>query len=86
MAFSEPNSETDRAMFSEHQWALASPNAELAMGGARATASDYEAAFAIERVHIFHEEGGHSLSRTCVQRSQPGMALLLRLRVLRKCD
>jgi hybrid polyketide synthase/nonribosomal peptide synthetase ACE1 len=40
-------------MFSEHKWALASPNAELAMGGARATVSDYEAAFAIERVCIY---------------------------------
>lgn len=52
VAFAEPTAETDRAMFSEHVWGVSSPNCELAMGGERATAEDYEFAYAMERVSI----------------------------------
>lgn len=54
VAFAEPTAETDRAMFSEHVWGVLSPNCELAMGGKRATADDYEFAYAMERVSIYY--------------------------------
>ena len=50
--FAEASAEADRAMFSEHVWGVFSPNCELAMGGARATAEDYEFAYGMERVSI----------------------------------
>ncbi|KUJ20445.1 polyketide synthetase [Mollisia scopiformis] len=52
VAFAEPTADTDTPMFTEHVWGVASPNAELAMGGKRATAEDYEFAYAMERVAI----------------------------------
>ena len=52
VAFAEATAEADRAMFSEHVWGVFSPNCELAMGGARATAEDYEFAYGMERVSI----------------------------------
>ena len=52
VAFAEATAEADRAMFSEHVWGVFSPNCELAMGGARANAEDYEFAYGMERVSI----------------------------------
>ena len=52
--FSEPTPEADRMMFSEHVWGVFSPDCELAMNNARASAEDYELATAMERVSIFY--------------------------------
>ena len=54
VSFSEPTPEADRMMFSEHVWGVFSPDCELAMADARASAQDYELATAMERVSIFY--------------------------------
>nr|BBM90003.1 putative polyketide synthase-nonribosomal peptide synthetase hybrid [Trichoderma sp. BCC7579] len=61
----------DKKMFSEHRWGVLVPDCEVAMGGHRATAEDYELSEAMERVCIdymrqalahFPEEGRKSLN------------------------
>ncbi|KAL7929276.1 polyketide synthetase [Trichoderma chlorosporum] len=42
----------DKKMFSEHRWGVLLPDCEVAMGGQRATAEDYELSEAMERVCI----------------------------------
>ena len=50
--FAEATAEADRAMFAEHAWGVLSPNCELTMGGARATAEDHEFTYGMEKVSI----------------------------------
>ncbi|KAI3396960.1 hypothetical protein diail_11360 [Diaporthe ilicicola] len=52
VAFAEPTADADKKMFAEHKWGVLNPNCEVAMGGRRATAEDYEFAEAMERVSI----------------------------------
>lgn len=50
VAFAEPTADTDKKFFTEHRWAPLNPDCELAMGGHRSTAEDYEFAEVMERV------------------------------------
>ncbi|KAH6869498.1 polyketide synthetase [Thelonectria olida] len=54
VAFAEQSADVDRAVFSEYVWGVLAPNCERAMGGRRATAEDYELAYAIERVSVYY--------------------------------
>lgn len=54
VALTEPTTEADIPMFFEQRWGVAAPDAELAMGGARATGDDYEFAHAVERICIHY--------------------------------
>ena len=50
VAFAEPTADADKKFFTEHRWAPLNPDCELAMGGHRSTAEDYEFAEVMERV------------------------------------
>jgi hybrid polyketide synthase/nonribosomal peptide synthetase ACE1 len=50
VAFAEPTAESDKKFFTEHKWASLNPDCELALGGHRSTAEDYEFAEVMERV------------------------------------
>ncbi|KAI4671892.1 putative Hybrid PKS-NRPS biosynthetic cluster [Alternaria triticimaculans] len=50
VAFAEPTADMDKKFFTEHIWAPLNPDCELAMGGFRSTAEDYEFAEVMERV------------------------------------
>jgi len=52
VAFAEPTPEMDHAVFTEPIWSVATPDVDLAMDGARASAQDYEFSFAMERVSV----------------------------------
>jgi hybrid polyketide synthase/nonribosomal peptide synthetase ACE1 len=49
-----PTPDNDRRLFAEQRWDLASPSAQLAMGGAQATAEDHDLANAVERICLHY--------------------------------
>ncbi|PVH77180.1 hypothetical protein DL98DRAFT_639029 [Cadophora sp. DSE1049] len=49
-----PTPDNDRRLFAEQRWDLASPCAQLAMGGAEATVEDHDLANAVERICLHY--------------------------------
>ncbi|KXH56087.1 polyketide synthase/peptide synthetase [Colletotrichum salicis] len=54
VSFAEQTMDADRAVFTEYVWDVLAPNCERAMGERRATAEDYDLAYAIERVSVHY--------------------------------
>ncbi|TPX14116.1 uncharacterized protein E0L32_000510 [Thyridium curvatum] len=69
VAFAEPTADADKKMFTEYKWAPLNPNCDLAMGGYRATAEDYEFAEALERVSLYYMQRITSLFPESVRRT-----------------
>ena len=54
LAFAERSAQYDHQLFSEHIFDVAFPDGERAMNGDRATAEDYELAYALERASFYY--------------------------------